>query len=59
VNKLNRETLRALQAPKVREKLAALGVDPMPMSAAELGTHVDSEIALNATLAAQAGLKPQ
>jgi tripartite-type tricarboxylate transporter receptor subunit TctC len=59
VNRLNRETLGALQTPRVREKLAALGVDPMPMSAAELGAHVDREIALNATLVAQAGLKPQ
>ena len=59
VDKLNRETRNALQAPKVREKLAALGVDPMPMSPAELGAHVDREIALNARLVQHAGLQPQ
>lgn len=59
VNKLNRETLKALDAPKVRDRLAALGVDPMPMSPAEFAAYVDSEIALNAVLARKAGLKPQ
>jgi tripartite-type tricarboxylate transporter receptor subunit TctC len=59
VNRLNRETLNALQAPKVREKLAALGVDPMVMSPAEFAAHVEKEIVLNATLVQQAGLKPE
>jgi tripartite-type tricarboxylate transporter receptor subunit TctC len=59
VNRLNRETLNALQAPKAREKLAALGVDPMVMSPAEFAAHIDREIALNATLVQQAGLKAE
>jgi tripartite-type tricarboxylate transporter receptor subunit TctC len=59
VNRLRRETLIALQTPKVREKLAALGVDPMVMSPAEFTAHVESEIALNATLVQRAGLKPE
>ena len=59
VNRLNRETLNALQAPKAREKLAALGVDPMVMSPAEFAAHVEREIVLNATLVQQAGLKPE
>lgn len=59
VNRLNRETLNALQAPKVREKLAALGVDPMVMSPAEFAAHVEKEIVLSATLAQLAGLKPE
>ena len=57
VNRLNRETLDALQAPRIREKLAGLGVDPMVMSPAQFAAHVDSEIQLNATLAKNAGLK--
>ena len=57
VEKLNRETLKALQAPKVRDKLAALGVDPMPMSPAEFTAHVERELVLNAALAQKAGLK--
>jgi len=59
VTRLNRETLAALQAPKVREKLASLGVDAVAMSPLELGAHVEREIALNATLAQQAGMMPQ
>ena len=59
VNRLNRETLNALQAPKAREKLAALGVDPMVMSPAEFAAHIDREIALNATLVQQAGMKAE
>jgi tripartite-type tricarboxylate transporter receptor subunit TctC len=59
VNRLNRETLVALKAPKVREQLAGLGVDPMPMSPAQFADHVHREIQLNATLARKAGLKAQ
>ena len=59
VNRLHRETLNALQTPKVREKLAALGVDPMVMSPAEFTAHVEREIILNATLVQRAGLKPE
>jgi tripartite-type tricarboxylate transporter receptor subunit TctC len=59
VNRLSRETLIVLQAPKVREKLGALGVDPMVMSPAEFATLVEREIALNATLVKQAGVKPE
>ena len=32
VDKLHHETLKALQAPKVRDKLTALGLDPMVMT---------------------------
>ena len=59
VEKLHGETLKALQSPKVREKLAALGIDPMPMSPADFAAHVQREIAANATLVKAAGLKAQ
>lgn len=59
IEKLSGETLLALQTPKVRDKLAALGVDPMPMSPQEFAAHVEREIALNAALARQAGLKAE
>jgi tripartite-type tricarboxylate transporter receptor subunit TctC len=59
VDRLHRETLNALQTPKVREKLAALGVDPMVMSPAEFAAHVEREIVLNASLVQRAGLKPE
>jgi tripartite-type tricarboxylate transporter receptor subunit TctC len=57
VNRLHRETLNALQKPETRDKLAALGVDAMAMSPAELAAHIDHEIALNALLVQQAGVK--
>jgi tripartite-type tricarboxylate transporter receptor subunit TctC len=57
VDKLNRETLKALQEPKVRDKLATLGFDPMIMTPAEFAAHVENEIAVNAGLVKAAGLK--
>jgi tripartite-type tricarboxylate transporter receptor subunit TctC len=59
VERLNQETLKALQAPKVREKLAALGVDPMQMTPDEFTAHVKREVALNAGLVRKAGLKAE
>jgi tripartite-type tricarboxylate transporter receptor subunit TctC len=54
---LHSETLKALQSPKVRERLAALGIDPMAMSPAEFAAYVQGEIARNADLVKAAGLK--
>ena len=59
VEKLNRETRKALQSPKVREKFVALGVDPAPMSQADYAAYVEREVALNAVLAEKAGLKAE
>jgi tripartite-type tricarboxylate transporter receptor subunit TctC len=59
VDKLNRETRQVLETPGVREKLAALGVDPMAMDAGQFKRYVDAEFALNASLARKAGLEPQ
>jgi tripartite-type tricarboxylate transporter receptor subunit TctC len=57
VNRLHREALNAVQTPKVREKLAALGVDPMIMPQSEFAAYVEREILLNAHLVQQAGVK--
>lgn len=59
VDKLHRETLKALQEPKVRDKLAALGFDPMVMTPDEFHGHVLKEIAINADLVKAIGLKPE
>jgi tripartite-type tricarboxylate transporter receptor subunit TctC len=59
VDKLHGETFKALQSPKVREKLAALGIDSMPMSPADFTAHVQKEIASNAQLVKAAGLQTQ
>jgi tripartite-type tricarboxylate transporter receptor subunit TctC len=59
VDKLNRETLRVLQAPKLRERLAGLGLDPMVMTPGEFDAYVQREVALNATLVKAIGLRPE
>jgi tripartite-type tricarboxylate transporter receptor subunit TctC len=43
----------------MRERLAALGVDPMALSPTEFEARVEGEIALNAVLARKAGLNAQ
>jgi tripartite-type tricarboxylate transporter receptor subunit TctC len=58
VDKLHRETAKALQTPKVRDKLAALGVDPMVMTPSEFDAYVEKEIAVNAALVKAAGIRP-
>jgi tripartite-type tricarboxylate transporter receptor subunit TctC len=58
VERLHGETIKALQTPRVKEKLAALAVDPMPMTPAEFGAHVEKEIELNAALVKAVGIKP-
>jgi tripartite-type tricarboxylate transporter receptor subunit TctC len=59
VDKLNRETLKALQGTKLRERLAQLGLDQMVMTSAELDVHVQREIALNAALVKAIGIRPE
>jgi tripartite-type tricarboxylate transporter receptor subunit TctC len=59
VNKLNRETLKTLQGPAMRQKLAQLGVDPMVLTPAEFDALVRSEIAVNAALVKAIGLNSQ
>jgi tripartite-type tricarboxylate transporter receptor subunit TctC len=58
VDKLNAEMAKAVQAPAVREKLATLGVELMPMTPSEFDAHVKGEIARYASFAKAAGLKP-
>jgi tripartite-type tricarboxylate transporter receptor subunit TctC len=57
VEKLSSETRAALQSAKVTAKLAALGVDPIPMTPPEFDTYVRKEIALNASLVKTLGIK--
>src|SRR5262245_286134 len=59
VDKLHRETLQALQTPKVRDRLAALGVDPMVMTPSEFDALVKDEISINAALVKAVGVKPE
>jgi tripartite-type tricarboxylate transporter receptor subunit TctC len=59
VDRLHRETLKALQEPKVREKLATLGMDPMVMTPQELDAYVEKEIVSDAALVKAIGLRPE
>ena len=58
VDTLNAEMAKAVNEPAVREKLATLGVELMPMSPGQFEAHVKGEIARYATFAKAAGLKP-
>ena len=59
VDKLHRETLKALQEPKVKDRLATLGVDPMVLTPAEFDALVDKDTGMNAALVKAIGLKPE
>jgi tripartite-type tricarboxylate transporter receptor subunit TctC len=59
VDRLHRETLKALQEPGVRDKLAALGVDPLVMTPAELDAFVGNEVRMNAALVKAIGMAPE
>jgi tripartite-type tricarboxylate transporter receptor subunit TctC len=57
VDALHDETAKALETPRVRDRLAALGVDPMPMTPAAFDAHVAGEIAMNRAVVAAAGIR--
>jgi tripartite-type tricarboxylate transporter receptor subunit TctC len=59
IEKLNREARKVLDAPEVREKLTALGVDPMIMSPAEFDSYIRSDLVASAALVKSAGIKPE
>jgi tripartite-type tricarboxylate transporter receptor subunit TctC len=58
VDKLHDETMKALRAPVLRERLAALDVEPMVMTPTEFDVFVRAEIVSQGELAKAAGLKP-
>jgi tripartite-type tricarboxylate transporter receptor subunit TctC len=57
VARLNQETLKALQAPEVRERLSKLGAEPMPMSPEQFDAYIREEFAANARIVKAAGIK--
>jgi tripartite-type tricarboxylate transporter receptor subunit TctC len=58
IERLAAELRTALATPSVRERFAALGADPMPMSASEFDDYVRKEVELNAAIIKAAGIKP-
>jgi len=59
VDKLNAEALKALASPAVKEKLEALGAEPMPMATAACDTFIRNEVARMAAVVKSAGIKAQ
>jgi tripartite-type tricarboxylate transporter receptor subunit TctC len=59
VDRLNAAVGTALADPKVVERLATLGVDPMPMRPAEFKTFIDRDTEKWAKVIKYAGIKPE
>ena len=58
VERLHRETQKALRAPGMPEKLAQHGVEPMPISSESFDALIRNEIETNIALMKTAGIKP-
>jgi tripartite-type tricarboxylate transporter receptor subunit TctC len=59
VSRLNRELVRALEAPDMRERLTALGVDPWPGTPEQLGELLRADIETYGKIVRSAGLPRQ
>jgi len=59
VARLSRELVQALEAPDLKKRLAALGVEAWPGTSGQLGELMRSEIARFAAIVRNAGLQPQ
>jgi tripartite-type tricarboxylate transporter receptor subunit TctC len=57
VTKLHKETLTTLQMPRMQERLAVLGVEPMEMTTSEFEAYVRQELRVSAALLERIGLK--
>jgi tripartite-type tricarboxylate transporter receptor subunit TctC len=58
VDRLYATTMTVIETPAMRQKLAELAVDPMPLKPAEFDALVEAEIKANEKLIKGAGLKP-
>src|SRR5215467_14065044 len=54
----HREAVKTMQLPNVKERLATLGMEPMPLTPAAFDAQVRAEIGTTGALAKAAGLKP-
>ncbi len=57
IQKLNREVVKALDAPEVRERLLAQGAEPMPGTPEAFASFMQEEMAKWAPVVKQAGIK--
>ena len=58
IDRFHTTTMQVIQTPAMRQKLAELAVDPMPMKPAEFDALVATEIKANEKLIEGAGIKP-
>jgi tripartite-type tricarboxylate transporter receptor subunit TctC len=59
IDRLNAEALKALASAEVREKLAVLGAEPMPMGTAAFDAFLRAEVTRMADVVKAAGIKAQ
>ena len=59
VDRINKDVERALQSPEIKERLANLGAEPMPMTPAQFKSFTRSEIDESAKVVKAAGIKVQ
>ena len=59
VDRIARDVQRAVSSPDVRERMAALGAEPMPMTPAEFKAFVRTELDANRAVVQAAGIKGQ
>ena len=59
IDKLNREIVRIVKLPDVRERFIGMGVDPLGTSPRELGEHVRSEIARWTKIVRERNIRPE
>jgi tripartite-type tricarboxylate transporter receptor subunit TctC len=58
VGRLHQETVKALNAPDIQERLKRLGADAMIMTPERFDAYIRDEIAMNAALVKAAGIEP-
>jgi tripartite-type tricarboxylate transporter receptor subunit TctC len=58
IRKLNGETAKALEVPSVRERLAKMATEPMPMSPEQFTRYFHDDVASTLKLAKEAGMQP-
>jgi tripartite-type tricarboxylate transporter receptor subunit TctC len=57
INRLNTELVKAMHAPEMKEKLAAMGTDPLTSTPEEFAAYIKSEIAKWGDVIRKAGVK--
>jgi tripartite-type tricarboxylate transporter receptor subunit TctC len=59
VERINKDVTRALATPEIKERLANLGAEPMPMTPAEFKQFAHDEMDVGARIVKAAGVKGQ